>query len=34
MLSQSISRIPTGAGIGLRLPHVAEIVATTPDPLA
>src|SRR5947209_1684435 len=30
MLSQSTSRIPAGAGIGLRLPHIAEVVATLP----
>lgn len=24
------SRVPTGAGIGLRLPHIAEVVATRP----
>ena len=30
MLSQSTSRNPTGAGIGLRLPHIAEVVATLP----
>jgi hypothetical protein len=30
MLSRAISGMPTGAGIGLRLPHIAEIVATLP----
>ncbi len=30
MLSESNDRVPTGAGIGLRLPHIAEIVATLP----
>jgi uncharacterized protein (UPF0276 family) len=30
MLSQAISDVPTGAGIGLRLPHIAEVVATLP----
>jgi hypothetical protein len=30
MLSQVISDMPTGAGIGLRLPHIAEVVATLP----
>jgi uncharacterized protein len=25
------SRIPDGAGIGLRLPHLSEVVATRPD---
>src|SRR6266481_3753187 len=26
----SISRLPSGAGVGLRLPHIAEVVATRP----
>jgi uncharacterized protein (UPF0276 family) len=30
MLSQSRDGVPTGAGIGLRLPHIAEVVATLP----
>src|SRR5437667_12370378 len=27
----SISRLPSGAGVGLRLPHIAEVVATRPS---
>ena len=31
MTPSSESRIPTRAGVGLRLPHIAEVVATRPD---
>ncbi len=27
----SISRLPSGAGVGLRLPQIAEVVATRPS---
>ena len=30
MLLQSRDGLPIGAGIGLRLPHIAEVVATLP----
>ena len=30
MTTTTGTRLPTGAGVGLRLPHLAEVVATRP----